>query len=99
MHLDHDICSNMVKKALCVFRYERKYWSRVMSGVETTSILYIFSLSDYNLDVLEMLPERKRNRMIENTQVFNSVINKDEFRNKNVIVFLNKTDIFIVSWQ
>ncbi|XP_063722973.1 guanine nucleotide-binding protein G(i) subunit alpha-1-like [Symsagittifera roscoffensis] len=76
-------------------RYERKYWSRVMSGVETTSILYIFSLSDYNLDVLEMLPERKRNRMIENTQVFNSVINKDEFRNKNVIVFLNKTDIFI----
>jgi len=77
-------------------RTESKYWFRVIKGVEVTSILYLFSLSDYNLEVQELLVQGKRgfNRMQENTKMFNSVINSQEMKNMNVIVFLNKKDIF-----
>ena len=67
-----------------------------MTGADIVSVLYIFSLSDYNLYVQEKLPATKTNRLLENTQIFYTIVNKEEFRNKNIIVFLNKMDIFEV---
>jgi GTPase SAR1 family protein len=70
-------------------RSERKKWIHCFQDV--TSIIFVVALSEYNL----MLEENDQmNRMQESIKLFDDIINNVWFLSTNVILFLNKRDIF-----
>ncbi len=56
-----------------------------------TAIIFVVALSEYNLKLEEDLVT---NRMMESLKLFNDVVNNRWFAATNVILFLNKKDIF-----
>ncbi len=58
---------------------------------DVTAIIFVVALSEYNLKLEEDLVT---NRMMESLKLFNDVVNNRWFAATNVILFLNKKDIF-----
>lgn len=72
-------------------RNERKKWIHCFQDV--TAIIFVVALSEYDLKLEEDLVT---NRMMESLKLFNDVVNNRWFASTNVILFLNKKDIFAV---
>ncbi len=58
---------------------------------DVTAIIFVVALSEYDLKLEEDLVT---NRMVESLKLFNDVVNNRWFVQTNVILFLNKKDIF-----
>lgn len=70
-------------------RNERKKWIHCFQDV--TAIIFVVALSEYDLKLEEDLTT---NRMLESLKLFNDVVNNRWFATTNVVLFLNKKDIF-----
>mmetsp|Transcript_21318 Transcript_21318/g.52175 ORF Transcript_21318/g.52175 Transcript_21318/m.52175 type:complete len:375 (-) Transcript_21318:307-1431(-) len=70
-------------------RNERKKWIHLFSDV--TAVLFIASLSAFDQVLYE---DRKINRMEESLNLFEEVCNLRWFSLTNIILFLNKSDLF-----
>eukprot|EP01091_Cochliopodium_minus_P006659 TRINITY_DN1666_c0_g1_i1.p1 TRINITY_DN1666_c0_g1~~TRINITY_DN1666_c0_g1_i1.p1 ORF type:complete len:348 (+),score=57.67 TRINITY_DN1666_c0_g1_i1:39-1082(+) len=70
-------------------RSERKKWIHCFQDV--TAILFVVALNDYERVLEEDL---KTNRLRESIDLFEQVINNKWFAETNIILFLNKKDIF-----
>jgi len=70
-------------------RAERRKWVHCFDGV--TAVLYCACLSSYDLPLRE---DPRQNRMAEALMLFQEIVNSDNFRNRGIIFFLNKTDLF-----
>jgi len=69
-------------------RSERKKW--VLCFTDVTVVLFVVALSEFDQDLYE---ERKQNRIQESLQLFDEMINNEQFKNTAVILFLNKEDL------
>lgn len=70
-------------------RNERKKWIHCFQDV--TAIIFVVAISEYDLKLEEDLVT---NRMHESLKLFNDVVNNRWFQTTNVILFLNKKDLF-----
>jgi len=70
-------------------RSERRKWIHCFQDV--TAILYVVALSDYDLMLEE---DMQTNRMVESLELFEKVVNNRWFEKVNVLLFLNKKDLF-----
>lgn len=70
-------------------RSERRKWASCFENV--TSILYICSLSEYDQFLRE---EDSQPRMHESLLLFDEICNAPWFHKTNIILFLNKKDLF-----
>lgn len=70
-------------------RNERKKWIHCFQDV--TAIIFVVALSEYDLKLEEDLVT---NRMAESLKLFNDVVNNRWFAKTNVMLFLNKKDLF-----
>jgi len=70
-------------------RSERRKWIHCFDNV--TAVLYCASLSCYDLVLRE---DNTQNRMAEAILLFDEVTNSPFFRERAIILFLNKTDLF-----
>ncbi len=68
---------------------ERKKW--IHSFQDVTAILFVLGTSDYDLLLEE---DMTTNRMIDALKLFNDVVNNKWFARTNVVLFLNKKDLF-----
>lgn len=71
-------------------RVERKKWIQCFSNVSI--LIFCVSLSDYDSPLEE---DTKINALSESIQLFDSIVNSKWFVNTQVMLFLNKIDIFI----
>jgi len=71
-------------------RSERKKWIHCFEGV--TAIIFCAALSAYDLMLAE---DEEMNRMHESMRLFDSICNNKWFTSTSIILFLNKTDLFI----
>ena len=70
-------------------RNERRKWIHAFSNV--TIVLFIMALSEYD----QMLAESDHeNRMKESIDLFRDICENKHFRNKSIVLFLNKKDLF-----
>lgn len=67
----------------------RKIWSSLFGDIST--IFFVVSLAGYD-QVLSA--DDKTNRMLESMDVFNEIINCKTMPTQNMILFLNKKDLF-----
>jgi GTPase SAR1 family protein len=70
-------------------RGERKKWFHCFDNI--TAILFVASLAEYDLVLSE---DRCRNRMKESLDLFEGINNLPWFAEINIILFLNKEDIY-----
>jgi guanine nucleotide-binding protein subunit alpha len=70
-------------------RSERKKWIHCFEGVQC--LMFMVALSGYNQCLLE---DQNANQMYEAMVLFESLINGMWFKNKPVILFFNKIDLF-----
>lgn len=70
-------------------RSERKKWMHCFQDV--TAIIFCASLAEYNLKLDE---DRTTNRMQESLRLFRQIVNTDWFKATDIILFLNKRDLF-----
>lgn len=70
-------------------RSERKKWIHCFDGVQC--LMFLASLSGYDQSLLE---DVNANQMHEALMLFESLINGEWFREKPIILFLNKVDLF-----
>jgi len=70
-------------------RNERKKWLHCFQDV--TAVLFVVAISEYDLKLLE---DSRQNRMIESLWLFNNIYESKWFDRTNMILFLNKTDLF-----
>lgn len=75
-------------------RNERRKWLQCFDNV--TSIIFLASLSDYNLRLAE---NQQTNRMVESIELFATILQYPWFKKKSIILFLNKTDLFALEIQ
>eukprot|EP01080_Neovahlkampfia_damariscottae_P004157 gene4157-7467_t len=68
---------------------ERKKWIQSFDGID--GVIFISSLSEYNQKCYE---DDVTNRMIDSLDLFDEHINGTHFRDKPVILILNKFDLF-----
>lgn len=71
-------------------RSERRKWIGLFDG-SITAILFVVALSGYAQRCFE---DGSKNRLHEALDVFESVMTRDGFDDVNIILFLNKRDIF-----
>lgn len=71
-------------------RVERKKWIYCFSNVSI--LIFCVSLSDYDSPLEE---DSKVNALTESIQLFDSIVNSKWFANTQVMLFLNKIDIFL----
>ena len=71
-------------------RVERKKWIHCFSNVSI--LIFCVSLSDYDSPLEE---DPKVNGLTESIQLFDSIVNSKWFVNTQVMLFLNKIDIFL----
>lgn len=70
-------------------RSERRKWLPLFDHV--TAIVFVAALNDYD----QVVPEdRSKNRMQESLDLFQQIVNSKHFVNADVILFLNKKDLF-----
>lgn len=70
-------------------RKERRKWIQCFENV--TSIIFLASLSDYDLKIEE---NNSTNRMSESLELFETILQYPWFTKQSIILFLNKTDLF-----
>ena len=70
-------------------RSERRKWIHCFQDV--TAVLYVVSLADYDLMMEE---DPTTNRLAESLDLFNKVVNNAFFLNVDIVLFLNKKDVF-----
>ena len=70
-------------------RSERKKWIHCFEGVQC--LLFMAALSGYDQCLVE---DQTANQMNEALMLFESLVNGEWFRNKPIILFLNKIDLF-----
>jgi hypothetical protein len=70
-------------------RNERRKWIHCFDDV--SSIIFIASLADYNMKLVEDL---STNRLRESIALFKTFLENHFFKQRPIILFLNKTDIF-----
>jgi len=75
-------------------RSERRKWIHCFDNV--TAVLYCASLSCYDLVLRE---DNTQNRMAEAILLFDEVSNSAYFKERSIILFLNKTDLFAAKIQ
>jgi GTPase SAR1 family protein len=73
---------------------ERRKWIHCFQDV--TAVIFVSSLNDYNLTLEE---DPTVNRMVDSLDLFSKVINNKWFEKVNIILFLNKVDLFNVKVQ
>jgi len=71
-------------------RSERRKWIHCFDGV--TSVIFTVSLSGYDQVLRE---DSTQNRMTESILLFDEVCNSASFETKDIILFLNKYDLFL----
>eukprot|EP00497_Spongosphaera_streptacantha_P004881 TRINITY_DN5810_c0_g1_i2.p1 TRINITY_DN5810_c0_g1~~TRINITY_DN5810_c0_g1_i2.p1 ORF type:complete len:318 (-),score=79.96 TRINITY_DN5810_c0_g1_i2:84-1037(-) len=71
-------------------RSERKKWINCFDAV--TAVIFVASLSAFDQTLFE---DDSINRMHESLRLFGEVLNLETFKNTDMILFLNKNDIFI----
>lgn len=75
-------------------RAERRKWLQCFDAVQC--VIYIGGLDEYYLKLRE---DNKTNRFSESLEAFEKVTGSPYMRDKNIIVFLNKSDIFAQSMK
>lgn len=70
-------------------RNERKKWIHCFDDV--TAIIFVAALSEYDQVLFE---DSSTNRMVEAVELFDEICNHRYFTNSNMILFLNKKDLF-----
>ena len=70
-------------------RNERRKWLRIFEDVH--AVVFIVALSEFNQTLWEA---NDVNRISEALNVFEEYVNKDEFEDSAIILFLNKSDLF-----
>jgi len=70
-------------------RNERRKWIHQFENVLV--VLFVIALNHYDAVLFE---DEKRNAMHESIQLFDEICNSKWFRNSEIILFLNKTDLF-----
>jgi GTPase SAR1 family protein len=70
-------------------RNERKKWIHCFDDV--TAVIFVAALSEYDQVLFE---DSSTNRMVEAVQLFDEICNNRYFTNSNMILFLNKKDLF-----
>merc|ERR1711991_658441 len=71
-------------------RSERRKWIHCFQDV--TAVLYVCSLADYDLMMEE---DPTTNRLMESLDLFNKVVNNAFFLSVDIVLFLNKRDVFM----
>jgi len=70
-------------------RNERKKWPKIFNSVGT--VIYMCGLNEYDM----MLEENtKKNRLHESLKIWEKLTNSEHFKECNIILLLNKADIF-----
>uniref|UniRef100_A0A914H513 Guanine nucleotide-binding protein alpha-1 subunit n=1 Tax=Globodera rostochiensis TaxID=31243 RepID=A0A914H513_GLORO len=75
-------------------RSERKKWIHCFEDVN--AIIYITAISEFDQVLFE---DESTNRMVESMRLFESICNSRWFTSTSMILFLNKTDLFIEKIQ
>lgn len=70
-------------------RNERKKWIHCFEDV--TAVIFVAALSEYDQVLFE---DASMNRMVEAIQLFDDICNNKYFMKSNMILFLNKKDLF-----
>ena len=70
-------------------RSERRKWIHYFDDIEV--LLFCVSVNEYDMTLRE---DPSTSSMAESLEIFESVINSDWFKSKQVVVFLNKIDLF-----
>ena len=70
-------------------RSERKKWVNCFNKV--TSVIFVASLSNYDLGLYEDL---NANSMVESIKLFEELVNDKHFKQRDFILLLNKRDLF-----
>jgi len=70
-------------------RSERKKWIHCFEGV--TALIFCVALSEYDQKLYE---DEKTNRMHEALELFDEMCNSEWFARTDIILFLNKSDLF-----
>jgi len=70
-------------------RNERKKWIHCFQGV--TAVIFCVGLSEYDQKLFE---DNTQNRMVESMLLFDEICNSRWFVDTDIILFLNKTDLF-----
>ena len=68
---------------------ERTKWIHYFDGIN--AILFICAVSEYNQTMFE---DEKTNRMHDSLELFESTVNQEWFKDTDLILFLNKRDLF-----
>lgn len=68
---------------------ERKKWYHCFDGV--TAIIFVAAINEYDQVLFE---DNETNRMLDALNLFNEVVNNPLFQKINIILFLNKRDLF-----
>lgn len=71
-------------------RNERRKWIHAFDNV--TVVIFVIGLSEYDQFLAES--EANENRMQESLDLFEEICNNKYFKNKPIMLFLNKTDLF-----
>eukprot|EP01083_Nonionella_stella_P148645 470960_1 len=73
-------------------RSERRKWMHCVSE-DVNAVLYVVAISDYDLSMFE---DQTKNRLVDSIELFEDIMIKvNFFRNKSVLLFFNKYDLFI----
>jgi guanine nucleotide-binding protein G(i) subunit alpha len=70
-------------------RNERRKWIHSFEGV--TAVIFVASMSEYDQTLFEA---REKNRLQESLELFDQISNAQWFTRTNMVLFLNKSDIF-----
>jgi len=70
-------------------RIERKKWCSVYEDISCA--LFIVGISEYNQELAE---DTTKNRLLESIEVFQELISNPRLKDKSIVLFLNKVDIF-----
>ncbi len=74
-------------------RNERRKWIHCFDGV--TAIIFVASIAAYDQQLFE---DGATNRMVEALDLFEEIVNSKWFINSDMILFLNKRDLFEEKW-
>jgi len=74
-------------------RNERRKWIHCFDGV--TGVIFVASLSSYDQVLFE---DGKTNRVVEALNLFEEISNSKWFINSDIMLFLNKRDLFEEKW-
>lgn len=70
-------------------RNERRKWIQVFSNV--TSVIFVSAINEYDEVLFE---DTNVNRLVESLNLFEEMVNHEEFVDAGMILFLNKIDLF-----